>query len=514
MDYLDDKCIYQLFEAQVERTPNTIALICENKQLTYQELNCRANQLAHYLRSQGVGPETLVGICIERSLEMVIGILGILKAGGAYLPLDPAYPKERLAFMLKDGDLSFLLTQEHLLDKFSEHKTQIILLDSSWKRFAQESTENLLLTVTSKNLIAVFYTSGSTGQPKGTMINGIGFLNLCLWYKKYGKFTEKSRLLLLTPFTFDASFKNILTPLLTGSQTILVDLFNVFAMLKAIESYKITTINTTPSLFNTILKLAATKNYQPLKSLEFVFLGGEDLVLTNHIKCWLNSSFCHCELSNFYGPTECSDISVVYKVPKDEINIFKKIPIGQPIDNFSVHILNNNNQLQPIGEVGELCLSGEGLARGYLNRPDLTAEKFISNSWNSREKIYKTGDLARWLPDGNLEFLGRIDHQVKLRGIRIEIGEIEIVLKQHPDVQEAVVITMEDLLGDKCLVAYVILDDYEHTTTFNNLRSFLKTKLADHMIPTIFVKLKTLPLTSNGKINRQALPVPDQIKQG
>jgi amino acid adenylation domain-containing protein len=368
----------------------------------------------------------------------------------------------------------------------------------------------LIIKSTLNNLIAVFYTSGSTGKPKGVMINGIGFLNLCLWYKEYYEITESAKVLLLFAFSFDASFKNIMTPLLTGGQTVLINSYDPLKLLTEIERQKITIINTTPSLFYPILDLAAHNNYQNLLSLQYLSLGGEPMVFEK-IKPWLKSKFCNCQLINLYGPSESSDVSTVYKVSKERWSKLISVPIGKPINNLSVYILDKNNNLQPPGLVGELCVSGEIIARGYLNRPDLTAEKFIQNPFVDGQRIYKTGDMARWLPDENLECLGRIDHQVKLRGLRIEVEEIETVLRQHTAVRQAVVIMRGDVFKEKCLVAYLVTNDQTNFSLVE-LRTFLSKKLPVFMLPSAFVRLETLPLNPNGKVDRRALPVPDTFR--
>ncbi|QSV63518.1 MAG: amino acid adenylation domain-containing protein [Dolichospermum sp. DL01] len=513
VDYPKDKCIHQLFEEQVERTPDHVAVVFEDEQLTYRELNARANQLAHYLQKLGVGPEVLVGICVERSLEMVVGLLGILKAGGAYVPLDPEYPKERLAFMLEDTQVSVLLLQKHLLNVLPNHNAQIVCLDQNWRLFAQEKTENLVSNLNPRNLIVIFYTSGSTGKPKGIVIEQISYLYLCLWYMQYYKITEKSRLLLFYSFSFDSSFKNIMTPLIAGGQLVLTKSFFSTDLLKHIHEKQVTMINTTTSFFDAILDFAIVNDYKNLSSLEELSFGGEPLVLTK-IKLWLNNESCKCNVTNLYGTAESSDLSTVYRVNAKDINNVDKISIGKPIkNNVNVYILDKNNNLLPRGLVGELCVSNIGnfLARGYLNKPEITAEKFVSNPWLIEERMYKTGDLARWLPDGNLEYIGRIDHQVKIHGFRIEIGEIETVLRQYPVVQEAVVITRKDVLEDKCLVAYLVLNR-QATVSISELRAFLNKKLPSYMIPSAFVILETFPLNPNGKVDRRLLPAPDKYR--
>lgn len=505
-------CIQQLFERQVERSPDAVAVVFEDQQLTYEQLNRYANQLAHHLVHLGVGTGTLVGLCVERSLEMVVGLLAILKAGGAYVPLDPAYPKDRLAYILGDTQVKVLLVQEHLQKTLSEYAGQSLYLALNGKWPEQEKTENLVSVATLNDLIAVIYTSGSTGKPKGVMLKQGSYLNLCHWYEGYCHITDQSRALLGYSFSFDASFRNIITPLLVGGQLLLTKSFEPLELLKVIEQNKVTMFATTPSLFLPLMELAATNDYQSLSSLEELSFGGEPLYLSK-IQPWLKSGLCNCNITNVYGTTESADVSTAYVIKREEfekIDRLDKVPVGSPINNqVEVYLLDEEQNLQIEGLEGELCIThiGNLLAEGYLHKPELTAEKFVPNPWLAGERLYKTGDLARWMPDGNLELLGRIDHQVKLHGVRIEIGEIEAALREYETIQDAVVITRDDISDRKVLVAYLVAKQ-EMNIVNSELRDFLIKKLPSYMIPSFFVILEKLPLSPNGKIDRLALPAP------
>ena len=501
-EYPSNKCIHQLFEEQVERTPDAVAVVFEGQQLTYNELNCRANQLAHYLQSLGVKPDTLVGICVERSLEMIVGLLGILKAGGAYVPLDPDYPIERLSFMLEDAAVKVLLTQQELIDKLPEHQAQLICLDADWELISQFSQDNPITDVQATNLAYVIYTSGSTGQPKGVMLSHSNLSNHMFWMQETFPLTKTDRVLQKTPFSFDASVWEFYAPLLVGGQLLIAQPgghTDSDYLLKTIAQQQVTTVQLVPSLLQMLLEQGGIENCQLLKR---VFCGGEILpvALQEKLLSQLNVNLC-----NLYGPTECCIDVTFWNCQREMYG--QRIPIGRPISNTQIYILDSNLQSLPVGIPGELHIGGAGLARGYLNRPELTQEKFIPNPFSNYpdSRLYKTGDLARYLPDGNIEYLGRIDNQVKIRGFRIELGEIETVLKQHSQVQSSVIIDQEDTSGNKRLVAYIV-PQKETTPTPNELRQFLKEKLPDYMIPSAFVIMESLPLTPNGKIDRRALP--------
>ena len=507
VEYPRDSCIHEVFETQARRTPDTIAVEYEGLRLTYAELTARANQVARYLARHGVGPEVMVGVCVERSLEMVVGLLGILKAGGAYVPLDPSYPKERLRFMLEDTQATVLLTQHRLVENFPHHSARVICLDRDWEEIVKESEETPENEVTAENLAYVIYTSGSTGKPKGVEVPHRGILRL-LFGVEYVHLDATQTFLHLAPISFDAATFELWGALLHGAQCVLYPgskIPNPNELGEVLHKHKVSTLWLTSSLFNTVIEEAP----QALSCVRQLLIGGE-AVSVPHVKRAL-SLLPNTDIINCYGPTESTTFACTYAIPRLLENKITNIPIGKPIGNTCVYILDNHLQPLPIGVIGEVHIGGDGLARGYLNRPELTAEKFIANPFSDdrRAKLYKTGDLARYFSDGNIEFVGRIDHQVKVRGYRIELGEIETVLGQYPAVREAVVLAREDEPGDKRLVAYVVLRQ-EPAPTINELRRFLKKKLPDYMVPSVFLFLKSLPVTPNGKIDRRALPVPRQ----
>ncbi|MEH2157011.1 non-ribosomal peptide synthetase, partial [Nostoc sp.] len=504
VDYPIDKCIHQLFEEQVKLTPDAVAVVFENQHLTYHELNSRANQLAHYLRSLGVSGDVLVGICVERSLEMVMGLLGILKAGGAYVPLDPEYPQDRLSFMLEDAQVSVLLTQQHLVEKLQKHQAQVVCLDTDWHFISQLNQDNLITEIQATNLVYVIYTSGSTGTPKGVLIAHKGLLNLVLWHHRTFKITSIDKATQLAGTGFDAAAWE-LWPYLTAGASIYLAKSEILASPVNLRDWLIShqiTISFVPTpITQELLSLEWTTESLALR---YVLTGGDKL---NHYP----PASVPFQVVNNYGPTENTVVTTSGLVVAKKQD--QTLPsIGRPIDNTYIYILDKYLQPVPIGVPGELHIGGAGLARGYLNRSELTQEKFIPNpfggSRGAGERLYKTSDLTRYLPDGNIEYLGRIDNQIKIRGFRIELGEIEAILSQHPGVRENVVVTREDIPGEKRLVAYFV-PQLQQTPTTNELRIFLKEKLPQYMVPSAFVSLECLPLTPNGKVDRKALPVPD-----
>ncbi len=504
-EYPKDKCIHQLFEEQVERTPDNVAVVFEDQQLTYWELNARANQLAHYLQKLGVGPEVLVGICLERSLEMIVGLLAIVKAGGAYVPLDLAYPLERLACILSDANVAVLLTQEKLLAKLPENRTRVVCFDRDWGEILQKSEENLVCDVKGNNLAYVIYTSGSTGLPKGVMIEHSSVLNLAKGLHKaiYAAHEEgQLRVSLNGPLAFDTSVKQVIQLLYGHTLEIVPESlrFDGSALLSYLQRRRIDLFDCTPSQLGLLIAAGLLdSNIAPQQ----ILVGGEPI---NESTWQTLIAAKNIHFYNVYGPTECTVDATLCDLRVSEV----KPVIGKPIANTQIYILNSQLQPVPIGVPGELHIGGAGLARGYLNRPDLTTEKFIPNPFSDEPnaKLYKTGDLVRYLPDGNIEFLGRIDNQVKIRGFRIELCEVEAVLGQHPAVREGVVIAQKDDVENKRLVAYVVPSQGQ-TIAVDDLRHFLKQKLPIYMIPSCFMVLEALPLTPNGKIDRKALPMPE-----
>ncbi|OBQ12654.1 amino acid adenylation domain-containing protein [Anabaena sp. AL09] len=501
-DNINYQCVHILFEEQVQKTPDNIAVIYKQEHLTYQQLNNRANQLANYLKSLGVKPETRVGICVERSLEMVVGILAILKAGGAYVPLDPAYPTERLTFMLEDVQTSILLTQTHLQNRLPINQQTVVNLDTDAEIIAQYPADNLPSEVTPENLAYIIYTSGSTGTPKGTEVPHRSFIGF-MFGVDYIHLDESQSWLQHSSISWDGLTLEMWTPLLYGGRCVLYPekIPTAEKLTQLIQEQKVNTLWLTSTLFNLMIDTIP----QGLLGIKQLLIGGESLSI-NHVRRALEL-LPKTKIINGYGPSECTVFICCYPIPQQLAENVHSIPIGKPIGDRTVYILDTHLHRVPIGVPGELYVGGASVARGYLNQPILTSEKFISNPVIAGDTLYKTGDLVRRLPDGNIEFIGRIDTQVKLRGFRIELAEIEEVLIQHRDIQQVVVIAREDEPGNKLLVAYLVAQN--NVPTPSTLRNFLKSKLPDYMIPAAFVFLENLPLTANGKINRRALPVPD-----
>lgn len=500
------QCVHKYFEVQVNKTPDSVAVVLELEFLTYRELNEQANQLAHYLRSLGVKAGVMVGICVERSLEMVVAILGVLKAGGAYVPIDPNYPSERLSFILKDTQTPILLTLSNLLPKLPALSTNLVCLDSQWDTISQHSQENLVCDTNIDDLIYVIYTSGSTGKPKGVMVPHRGIVNQLHWRQSTFGLTAKDKVLQNISFSFDPSVWQIFWPLCFGGQLVLPRVGghqDSAYLVKLIAEQQITITAFVPSMLRVILE---EKGIEACSHLRHISCGGEALTM-ELIEQFFARLGLDGVLHNVYGPTEASIDATFWKCQR---NVSTSVaPIGKPILNASVYILDENLQPTLPAEAGELYIGGVGLANGYLNRPELTSEKFIINPFgaDSKERLYKTGDLARYLPDGNIEFLGRIDHQVKIRGFRIELGEIETTLLQLPNIRETVVIARHEEGREKHLVAYIVLEKGQ-TITKSEIRNYLTSKLAEYMVPSSFVILEALPLNANGKVDRNALPAP------
>jgi amino acid adenylation domain-containing protein len=508
-DYPNDKCVPELFEEQVERTPDAVAVVFEEQQLSYHELNERANQLAHYLISLGVGPETLVGLCLERSAELVVAILGILKAGGAYVPLEADSPRSRLELILADARIEVLVTRESLRNRLPAADWRVVCLDTDAAKLRENGSTNPVVKIAADNLAYVIYTSGSTGIPKGVEVRHRSITRLVL-ANDYAKFGPDRVFLQLAPVSFDASTFELWGSLLHGAKLVLAppglpDFQHLEAILKR---NRVTTLWLTATLFNQVIE----QSPQTLSSVQEILTGGEALSVRHIVQAqaFLGSGV---QLINGYGPTENTTFTTCYRISSQIDSEFASIPIGRPIANTQVYVLDKCHQAVPIGVPGELYIGGAGLARGYLNRPELTAEKFVANPFSddANSRLYRTGDLCRWRADGNLEFLGRIDDQVKLRGYRIELGEIEAALNEHPSVAQGVVTLREDRPGDKRLVAYCVAAS-DSEPKFSELRSHLQQRLPDYMLPAAFVRLDSLPLTPNGKVNRRSLPAPDDSR--
>ncbi len=510
VDYPPDICLHQLFEAQVERTPNSVAVVFEENQLTYESLNQKANQLAHYLQNLGIGPNVLVGICLERSLEMVVGLLGILKAGGAYVLLDPTYPIERLAYMIENSQASVLLTQKNLVTGLPINKAQIICLDTDWNLVSQETDLNPNCSVSEENLAYVIYTSGSTGKPKGVAMKHLALSNLIFLQLENTTVSPKAKTLQFAPISFDVSFQEIFSTWCGGGTLVLISekvRRDPVALLSLLREKQIERLFLPFVALQQLAQTAQTWGLIPTSLVE-VITAGEQLQITRAIASFFDQ-LKDCSLHNQYGPSE-THVVTAFTLTGSTENWSALPPIGRPIANTQIYILDKSRQPVAVGITGELYIGGVSLALGYLNRPELSAERFIANPFSQEEgsRLYKTGDLARYLPDGNIEFLGRIDNQVKVRGFRIELGEIEVTLAQHPDLRQTAVIVREDQPGDKRLVAYVC-PNQGPIPTAGQLRRFLSEKLPDYMVPGTFVILETLPLTPSGKVDRKALPIPD-----
>ncbi len=498
--YPSQECLHDLFAAQAERTPDAVAVIAEEAQLSYGELDRRSNQLAHHLRSLGVGPEVIVGLCVERSPDMVVGLLGILKAGGAYLPLDPSYPPDRLAYMLADAAAPILVTQTGLMEQRPAHDARLVLLDADWAEIARWPTTAAASGTQADNLIYVIYTSGSTGQPKGAMIRHRGVVNRLAWMDAAYRLQARDRVLQKTPFGFDVSVWELFWPLIRGAGLVMArpgGQRDSAYLVQAIAAHGITIVHFVPSMLREFLQTAAL---EPCASLREVICSGEALTAD------LVASFAARlpgRLHNLYGPTEASvDVSFWRCDPAAPT-----VAIGGPIWNTQLYVLDGGLLPVPIGVTGELYIGGVGLGRGYLKRGALTADRFVPSPFGVGERLYRTGDLARWRADGTLEFLGRLDHQVKLRGYRIELGEIEAVLRSDADVKDAVVVARQDDAGDQRLVAYVVGQAAATADAdVAALRAHLRQNLPDYMVPSAFVALDRLPLTPSGKLDRKALP--------
>ncbi|HVQ37532.1 MAG TPA: amino acid adenylation domain-containing protein, partial [Pyrinomonadaceae bacterium] len=510
-----DTCLHQLLEAQAERVPGATAVSFEEQRLTYFELNTRANQLAHHLRALGVGPETLVGICLERSLEMVEGIFGILKAGAAYVPLDPEYPRDRLDFMAQDAGLAVLLTQAAMLEALPEYAGSIIALDTDWPRIAHHSTSNPESRVTPDNLAYLIFTSGSTGRPKGTMNTHRGICNRLFWMQAEYQLTATDRVLQKTPFSFDVSVWEFFWPSLAGAELVLAapgGHRDPVYLTKTIREREISTLHFVPSMLQAFLEAPEVES---CRSVRQVMSSGEALPveLVEKFRQRLGA-----DLHNLYGPTEAA-VDVSYWSCTSE-KVGRTIPIGRPVANTQLLIFDAGGEVVPVGVAGELHIGGVQVGRGYHRRGDLTAEKFVPNAYSADPgaRLYRTGDVARYQPDGAIEYLGRLDEQVKVRGFRIELGEIEGVLLRHPHVREAAVLLLSDDQGHKRLVGYIVPRDApgsgdnvtsETRLVSKELRHYLASRLPDYMVPAVFVMLDHLPLSPSGKLDRRSLPHPD-----
>jgi amino acid adenylation domain-containing protein len=492
-------CLHRLIEEQAARTPERTALVFDGHEMTYRELDARANQLANHLRGLGAGPDVLVGLLVERSLEMVVGLLGILKAGGAYVPLDPSFPEHRLSYMVEDSKMKVLVTHRGLEENLAARPSTIVRLDSDWPKIAREEKSSTgEAAPNEKNLAYVLYTSGSTGKPKGVAIPHSAIVNFVLSIQNEPGFTEKDTLLAVTTLSFDIAGLELYVPLITGGKVVIAsseDTRDPARLQERINESRCTVMQATPATWRALIH-SGWKGSPNLK----ILCGGEalprDLADELLVRCG--------QLWNMYGPTETTVWSTLQRVKSSD-----PVSIGKPLANTQIYVLDKGRNLVPRGAVGELYIGGDGLARGYLHREELTRERFVPNPFVRNALIYCTGDMARWLPDGTVECLGRVDNQVKIRGYRIELGEVETLLGSHAGVKQCVVVAREDTPGNKVLAAYFVPQAAGPAPSASDLRAHLKQALPDYMIPSTFIAMERLPLTPNGKIDRKALPAPD-----
>jgi amino acid adenylation domain-containing protein len=512
-DYPADKCIHELFEEQAKRTPSAVAVIFEERSLTYAHLNERANQLARHLQSLGAGPESLVAICMDRSLDMVVAILGVVKAGAAYLPIDPAYPKERIAFMIGDAGASAIITRRELAHTLPQTEAKAICLDSDWPAACEHDRTNPDSGATAGNPAYVIYTSGSTGKPKGVIVTHHNVVRLFESTRAQYGFNKQDVWTLFHSYAFDFSVWELWGALIYGGRLVVVPYLvsrSPKDFYELLGEQQVTILNQTPSAFRQLIQAEESAEVSESPALRAVIFGGEALDMQS-LKPWVERHGDQMpQLINMYGITETT-VHVTYgRVIERDIARACSL-IGGPIEDLQLYIVDSRMQLVPVGVPGEMYVGGGGVARGYLNRADLTAERFVPNPFGNKEgdRLYKTGDLARYDENGDIECLGRVDHQVKIRGFRIELGEIESALAEHPAIREAVVIAREDEPGNKRLAAYLVAQDLS-TYDGGELFDYLKGVLPSYMMPAAFVLLDALPLTPNGKIDRRALPVPER----
>jgi amino acid adenylation domain-containing protein len=511
-----DACVHELFEAQVARTPDAIAAEFSGAQLAYRELNTRANQLARYLGRQGVGPEVLVGVCVERSFEMLVSILAVLKAGGAYVPLDPTYPSERITFMIEDAGLTLLLTQARLVKDIPTCRARLIPVDRDAEIIARECKDNLAIGTTPRNLAYVIYTSGSTGNPKGVQIEHRSLVNFVEAAVAAYEIKPGDRVLQFASLSFDLSAEEIYPALICGA-TVVSRTDEMISsprdFLNQCAAWRVTVLDLPTAYWHELTDALGQEGVTLPASVRLVIIGGEKALL-ERVRLWQRFAGETVRLVNSYGPTETTvAVTMCDLRQEDENGLRRGVSIGQPILNTTAYVLDELRRPVPIGVPGELYIGGAGVGRGYLNRPELTAEKFISDSFgqDANAKLYRTGDLVRYRADGHIEFVGRVDNQIKIRGFRVELGEIEQALRNHPGVTDSVVVLLEENAGDKRLVAYVV-PARESQLTFTELRNFLKAKLPSYMLPAALETIAALPLMPNGKIDRGELPEPQQIR--
>jgi amino acid adenylation domain-containing protein len=511
-------CTHQLFEARSAQSPDAVAVTRGGEHLCYGELNARANQLAHHLKSLGVGPDILVGLFLERSFEMIIGLLGILKAGGAYVPFDPAYPAERLGAMLEDARVRVLLTQRRLVEKLPRTDARVICLDSDWEIISSNSADNPSIEIAPDSLAYVIYTSGSTGKPKGVLIEHRSLANYIEAASEEFAIKPDDRVLQFASISFDTSAEEIFCALASGARLVLRTdsmLGSTSTFLRQCEGWQITILDLPTAYWHELTASIYAEGLSLPPSIRLVIIGGER-ALGERLAMWRKSVGARVRLVNTYGPTEATIVAAMSDLSKliNDTAVMEDVPVGHPVRNVQTYILDKNLLPLPAGLTGELHIGGAGLARGYLNSPALTSEKFIENPFSDGRgaRLYKTGDLARYQSDGSIQIVGRTDDQVKINGFRIELGEIESALCSHNKVRAAVVLAREDKPGEKRLVAYAALEmgrQSDRPEVIGELRAFLKTKLPAYMVPSAFVLMEGLPVSPNGKIDRKSLPPPE-----
>jgi len=508
--YNEQQSIIQLFEAQAKQTPQAAALRVKEQTLSYSMLNSQANQLARYLLDQGLHRGQIVGISAGRSAEMIIGLLATLKAGGVYLPLDPGYPAERLQYMLNDAQAAFLITQHALKSAFKNHSARVILFENLHELLQKKAADNLNLVLNAQQSAYIIYTSGSTGRPKGVEVSHSALANHCCDMRDFYQLTPDDNVLQFAALNFDASIEQILPPLISGATVIMRDddIWDSFQFSEKIKQYDLTVINPPTAYWAQLAAdWAARPELIPENRIRLVIIGG-DVLKPEALQNWYKTSLKNVRLLNAYGPTETVITATTYQVPVGFSST--RVPIGRPRANRTLYVLDPYGQPVPAGIPGELYIGGRALAKGYLKRPDLTEQRFIVNpfSKDQNDRLYKTGDRVRFLPEGNLEFMGRMDFQVKIRGFRIELGEIESLLSRMPEIKEAVVSAMDDKQGNKRLVAYFVTKG-QKGVDIEQIRKFLKGLMPDYMIPSVFIEMETMPIDPSGKINRRALPKAD-----
>ncbi len=519
-NYPRDVCVDQLFAAQAAAAPDRIALVDGPLRISYGELDRRANQLAHHLQSLGAGANTPVGICLNRSPALVVAVLAVLKAGGAYVPFDPSYPSDRMAVMFEGVRLKALVTSERLLDRLPARKPRVVLVDRDAAALAARPGDLPERRSGPGDLCYIIFTSGSTGRPKAAAVHHRGWTNLLSWFGHDFAISAADKNLLMSSISFDLTQRSMAMPLTRGGELHLVpDGYDPELLLRTLRNSEITLLNCAPSTFYPLLEGPEAGSHASLRSLRCLFLGGE-AISASRLLGWVASPGRAAEIVNVYGAAECSDVSSAYRLIDFDRYSRTSVPIGRPIHNSKVYVLDERLHLVPIGVAGEICLAGDGVGQGYANDAALTARKFVDDPFAATPgaRLYRTGDLARYLPDGNLEFLGRIDHQVKIRGQRIELGEIETLLRADPGVKEAVAVAAETAPGEMRLTAYYVpaatapegatAAAGDRHTFEDRLRALLEQKLPPYMVPNLFMRLNEMPLNPNGKIDRGALPAP------